>query len=41
MKIETDSDEGKTTLRLIGRPQAEQIAQLEEEIEGSPQYVSV
>jgi hypothetical protein len=35
LKIETESDGGTITLRLIGRLQAEQIAQLEEEIEAS------
>ena len=35
MKIETETDNGTITLRLIGRLQAEQIAQLNEEIEVS------
>jgi hypothetical protein len=35
LKIETDSDRGKPTLRLIGRLQAEHIAELEIEIEKS------
>ena len=33
MKIETDSEGGATTLRLIGRLQAEHVAQLNKEIE--------
>jgi hypothetical protein len=35
VKIETDSNRGKTTLRLIGRLQAEHIAELKTEIERS------
>jgi hypothetical protein len=34
LKIETDSDRGKLTLRLIGRLQAEHIAELKSQIEG-------
>lgn len=33
MKIETDSEGGAITLRLIGRLQAEHVAQLKKEIE--------
>ena len=32
--IETESEGGSTTLRLIGRLQAEHVAQLKKEIEG-------
>lgn len=35
MKIETDSERGTTTLRLIGRLQAEHVAQLKRELEDS------
>jgi glutathione synthase/RimK-type ligase-like ATP-grasp enzyme len=35
LKIETDSEGGTTTLRLIGRLQAEHVAQLKKEIEDS------
>jgi len=35
LKIETASDRGKLTLRLIGRLQAEHIAELMNQIEGS------
>ena len=35
MKIDTDSDRGRITLRLIGRLQAEHIAQLKKEFDGS------
>jgi hypothetical protein len=35
LRIETDSDRGKITLRLIGRLQAEHIAGLKNELEGS------
>ena len=33
MKIETDSEEGTTTIRVIGRLQVEHVAQLKKEIE--------
>jgi hypothetical protein len=35
LKIETDSERGTTTLRLIGRLQAEHVAQLKRELEDS------
>jgi len=35
LRIETDSERGKITLRLIGRLQAEHIGELKKEIEGS------
>jgi hypothetical protein len=35
VKIQTGSDRGTITLRLIGRMQAQHIAHLEKEIEGS------
>jgi hypothetical protein len=35
LKIETDSDREKITLRLIGRLQAQHIAELKSEIESS------
>jgi hypothetical protein len=34
LKIETNSDRGRITIRLIGRLQAEHIAELKGEIEG-------